>query len=165
MVGTLEIDGEPDRLAEMNLAAKDWWLSADAKLLPGEACGVTVFEILYGDGCRYFGYTGMSVFERLAELSNGFLDVRSSAFVISHCRQVSYVVRCVASHLDQGQGRALRELLVVEAPREMLRIDGTAVMSPDCWVKEGEDGPEAMSFAEWAKTRNGQANGGDPEYR
>ena len=41
--------------------------------------GVTVFEILYQDGCRYFGFTGTSVFKRLVELSNGLVDVRWDA--------------------------------------------------------------------------------------
>ena len=155
MVETLAIDGVPDSLAEMNLAARDWWLGDDARLLPGEVGGVTVFEILYEDGCRYFGYTGKSVLERLAELSNGLVDVRSNGFVSEHCRQLAYVMRCVASNLDQGGARELRELLVAEAPDEDLRIDGTTVMSPACRLKEGDDGVEVMSFAEWAKTTSG----------
>jgi len=90
----------------------------------------------------------------LLELSNGLLDVRSNPFVSAHCRQMSFVVRCVASNLDKGHGRELRELLVSEAPAGVLRIDGTTAMSPKCWLKEAED-VEVMTFAEWAKTTNG----------
>ena len=124
-------------------------------LLPGEDDGATVFEILFQDGCRYFGFTGTSVFERLVELSNGLVDVQSNSFVSEHCRQMSYFVRCVASNLERGVGRELRELLVAEAPDGVSRIDGTKAMSAKCWLKEGEDDVEVMTFAEWAKTTSG----------
>ena len=150
---------------EPELLATLWWQESDTRLLPGEAGGLTVFEILYEDGCRYFGYTGKSVFERLTELSNGILDVRSNAFVVDHCRQVTYVVRSVASNFDRDGARELRELLVAEAPDGSLRIDGTTVMSPACWLKEGDDRVEVMSFAEWAKTMSGGFKEGNPEYR
>ena len=142
-----------------------WWQESDGSLLPGEAGGVTVFEILYEDGCRYFGYTGKSVFERLVELSNGLVDVRSNGFVSEHCRQMSYVVRCVASNLDRGTGRELRELLVSDAPDGVSRVDGTTAMSPKCWLKEGDDDVEVLTFAEWAKTMSGGFNEGNPKYR
>ena len=133
--------------------ARDWWYHDGGRLLPGEAgeAGVTVFEILYEDGCHYFGFTGSSVFERLVELSSGLVDVRSNGFVSAHCRQMSYVVRCVSSDLDRGVARELRELLVAEAPDGVSRIDGTTVMSSACWLKEGGDNVEVMTFAEWAK--------------
>ena len=165
MVEKLGIDSFSDRPVDAHLVARDWWLENDARLLPGEVDAVTVFEILYQDGCRYFGFTGASVFERLVELSNGLVDVRSNGFVSEHCRQMSYVVRCVASNLDRGGARELRELLVAEAPDGGLRIDGTTVMSPACWLKEGDDGVEVSSFAEWAKTMSGGFNEGNPEYR
>ena len=65
---TREIDGAPGRLAEMNLVARDWWSGADARLLPGEAGGVSVFVIDFADECRFFGYTGSRVFDRVSEL-------------------------------------------------------------------------------------------------
>ena len=148
----------------MNPVAKEWWRDG-AMLLPGEAGGATVFEILYQDGCRHFGFTGMPVFDRLGELSSGVLDVRSSTFVTDHCRQVAYVVRCVASNLDRARARELRELLVAEAPDGALRIDGTTVMAPDCWVQDNDDRVDVMSFAEWAKTTSGGPEEGNPEYR
>ena len=162
---TFAIEGLPDQFVDAHLVATEWWLGDDARLLPGEAGGVTVFEILYEDGCRYFGYTGTSVFERLVELSSELVDVRSNSFVGEHCRQMSYVVRCVASNLERGVARELRERLVAEAPDGGLRIDGTTVMSPACWLKEDDDGVEVMSFAEWAKTMSGGFNEGNPEYR
>ena len=140
-----------DQFVDVHLVARDWWRESNGALLPSEAGGVTVFEILYQDGCRYFGFTGTSVFERLGELSNGLVDVRSNGFVSEHCRQMSYFVRCVASNLERSAGRELRELLVSEAPDGVSRIDGTTVMSPACWLKEDDDGVEVMSFAEWAK--------------
>ena len=152
------IDTVPDRSAELKLVVGNWWRERDARLLPGEAGGVTVFEILYEDGCRYFGYTDKGVLERLAELSSGLVDVRSDGFVSEHCRQLAYVVRSVETNLDRGEARKLQELLVAEAPDEGLRIDGTTVMSPDCWLKEGDDGVEVMSFSERAKTMSGGSN-------
>ena len=148
---TQEIVDTADCSAELNQIATDWWRDSGGALVPGEDDGVTVFEILFQDECRYFGFTGTSVFERLVELSNGLVDVRSNGFVSEHCRQMSYVVRCVASNLDRGVARELRELLVAEAPDGGVRIDGTTVMSRVCWLKEDDDGVEVMSFAEWAK--------------
>ena len=150
-----KVDRLLDRSADLGLLASDWWQENDGRLLPGEAGeagGVTVFEILYQDGCRHFGFTGMRVFERLVELSNGLVDVRSNGFVSEHCRQLSYVVRCVASNLDRDVARELRELLVAEAPDGASRIDGTTVISPACSLKEGDDDVVVMTFAEWAKT-------------
>ena len=149
-----KIDGVLDRSADLGLLASDWWQENDGRLLPGEAGGVTVFEILYQDGCRHFGFTGTNVFDRLVELSNGLVDGRSNGFVSEH-RQLSYVVRCVATNLDRGTGRELRELLVSEAPDGALRIDGTTVISPACSLKEGDDDVVVMTFAEWAKTTSG----------
>ena len=143
-----------DRSVDAAMVAGHWWQESDGPLSPGEG-GITVFEIVFQDECRFFGFTGKSVFERLVELSNGLVDVRSNSFVSEHCRQMSYVVRCVASNLDRGGARELRELLVAEAPDGGLRIDGTTVMSAVCWLKEGEDDVEVMSFAEWAKTTSG----------
>ncbi len=152
-----------DSSAEMNRIATDWWRDSSGALVPGEGEGVTVFEILFQDDCRYFGFTGTSVFERLVELSNGLVDVRSNSFVGEHCRRLSYVVRCVASNLDRGTGRELRELLVSEAPDGVLRIDGTTAMSPKCWLKKGDDNAEVMTFAEWAKTTSGGFKQSNPE--
>ena len=141
------------------MVAGRWWQESYAPLLAGEVHGVTVFEILFQDQCRYFGFTGMSVFERLVELSSGVLDVRSNAFVSEHCRQLPYVVRCVASNLHRTAGRELRDLLVAQAPDEdVLRIDGTTVTSLHCWIKKGDGGDSGvgvMSFAEWAKNESG----------
>ena len=155
-IGTISVIEKPD-IAALTLSpadqirvSRDWWCHDGGRLLPGEA-GVTVFEILYQDGCRYFGITGSSVFDRLVELSHGFVDVRSNSFVSERCRQMSYVVRCVSSDLDRDVARELRELLVAEAPDGGLRIDGTTVMSSACWLKEGGDDVEVMTFAEWAK--------------
>ena len=138
------------------------WADSDGGRLPGEESGITLFEILFQDGCRHFAFTGTSVFERLVKLSSGSADVRSNPFLSAHCRQMSYVVRCVASNLDQGAGRELRDLLVAGAPSGVSRIDGTTAMSPDCWLKEGED-VEVMTFAEWAKTTGGGPKNRNPE--
>ena len=151
----LAMDGVPDHVVDLGRIARDWWQGDDSRLLPGEADGATVFEILFQDECRYFGFTGKGVFGRLVELTDGLVDVRSHSFVSEHCRQMTYAVRCIASNLDKGEGRELRELLVSEAPDGVSRIDGTTAMSPDCWVKEGIGDVEVMSFAEWAKTTNG----------
>ena len=57
---TREINVAPDRLAEMNLVARDWWGRDNPRLLPGECGGVTVFVMDFADGCRFYGYTGFA---------------------------------------------------------------------------------------------------------
>ena len=57
-------------------------------------------------------------------------------------------VRCVASKLDRVIARDLRQMLVVEAPGEVFRIDETTVSSPACWLNNDA---EEMSFAEWVE--------------
>ncbi len=143
------------KTVDIGLVATDWWRENGGRLLPGEGDGLTVFEVLYEDGCRYFGFTKTGVFQRLGELSNGSLEVRSGSFVVEHCRQMYYVVRCVASGLDKRGAKELREMLVVAAPDGVARIDGTTAVSPKCWLQEDDDDVEVMTFAEWAKTGNG----------
>ena len=151
----LKREGDAGRPGDPVLVAGHWWQENYRPLLPGETDGVTVFEILFQDQCRYFSFTGMSVFERLVELSSGVLDVRSNAFVSEHSRQLPYVVRCVASSLSRAAARELRDLLVAGAPDDRLRIDGTTVTSVDCWIKTAQEGVVVMSFAEWAKNERG----------
>ena len=54
----------------------------------------------------------------------------SNAFVREHGGSVPYVVRCVASNMDQRQGRQLRDLLVARAPGDVYVAYGDPVQ----WV-------------------------------
>ena len=56
--------------------------------------------------------------------------VLSNAFVREHGGSVPYVVRCVASNMDQRQGRQLRDLLVARAPGDVYVAYGDPVQ----WV-------------------------------
>ena len=141
-----------ERSAEIHQLVTDWWQESGYPLLPGEGDGVTLFEVRFQDGCRYFGLTEIGVFERLVELSRGLVDIRSSLFVSGHCRHMCYVVRCLASGLDRGVATNLREEVVAEAPDGYSPVDGATVVSAGCWLNGGSDPTVVMSFAEWAKS-------------
>ena len=125
-----ELTQVPAWLAEQIKFARDWWHDDPVCLLPGEEGGHTVFVIEFYDGCKYFGYTRKSVFARLASLMSESGGWGSNTFVREHGGSVPYVVRCVASNLDQRQGRQLRDLLVARAPGDVYVADGDPVQ----WV-------------------------------
>ena len=60
-----EIEGAFDRSIDAAMVAGHWWQESNGVLLPGENGHITVFEILFQDECRYFGFTGTTVFRRL----------------------------------------------------------------------------------------------------
>ena len=148
-----EIDGGPGRMVEMNLVAKEWWSGADTRLLPGEEGGVTVFAILFWDGCQYLRLTDSDVFERVDDLVASHLYERQSSFVAEHCGRMGAVVRVVASGLDVVAAAELRDELVAQAPDEMRRVNSDLLEAPDCFLAEVAAEPVRMTFAEWAKTR------------
>ena len=147
----------------MNLVARDWWQEDDARLLPGEEAGTTVFAVAFQDGCWYFGYTSGSLFGRLCELRGDHLDRGADAFVRDHGQRMAYLVHCVASGLGESCAEKLRDQLMSQAPRDVYLVADTAVTTPDCWLGEEEPEVEVLSFSEWAKTNNYEANGGNPE--
>ena len=161
MVETIGIDGVSDRSVEMDVVARDWWRDDDARLLPGEEGGATTFMVEFEDGCRYCGYTGGSVFERLRQLMGGSCDRGSNDFVREHGQQMVYVVWCVASNLDRSRARELRNQLASQAPGDLFVVDGTTLTASDCWLKEGAPEVEVMTFAEWANSREVHAGTGD----
>ena len=120
----------PAWLAEQIKFARDWWHDDPVCLLPGEESGHTVFVIEFYDGCKYFGYTRKSVVTRVASLMSESGGWGSNAFVREHGGSVPYVVRCVASNMDQRQGRQLRDLLVARAPGDVYMAYGDPVQ----WV-------------------------------
>ena len=141
----------PVSSAELSRLARDWWRAADDNLLPGEAGGRTVFVLDFWDGCRYFGYTRGSVFGRLATLLSEAGSFGFNAFVVGHAARVPYLVRCVASRMDERQARELRNLLVSEAPAHLTRFNGTTVRSAGCCLAtEGSVGG-GMPFHEAAE--------------
>ena len=67
---------------------------------------------------------------RVASLMSESGGWGSNAFVREHGGSVPYVVRCVASNMDQRQGRQLRDLLVARAPGDVYVAYGDPVQ----WV-------------------------------
>ena len=92
----------------------------------------TVFVIDFSDGCRYFGWTRDSVASRVAALISDVGGRGANPFVQEHAGGVPYLVRCVASNLDEREARELRNLLVSQAPVVRGDGDGTTVVSSGC---------------------------------
>ena len=74
------------------------------------------------------------MFSRLRELMGGPFDSGTNDFAMEHGRRMVYVVRCVASGMDEGKARALRNLLVSEAPDEWADSNGTTLEYAGCWL-------------------------------
>ena len=152
----LKIDGVLDGPADLSVFAIDWWQGDDGRLLPGEASGFTVFVVEFQDGCRYVSCTGLSVFVVLTELMCGSPVHGSGDFVKEHCREMAYVVRCVASDLAEAAAVELVDRLVLAAPERLLRLLGSrgqVLEDAECFLGKNAPGLVTMSFAEWAKTR------------
>ena len=151
-----QIEPAVDRFEDVVDAAAfvaEWWDNADGRRLPGEEGGYTVFTIDFWDGCRYFDYTPGAVFERVSELGYGPVEVWRNNFVAEHSREMTYVVRCVASGLAVADALELVTRLVVAAPRGMVLRGGGALEHPECFLGEHALEPVTMSFGEWVKTR------------
>ena len=119
--------------------AKDWWSAERFRLLPGEEDGHTVFVIDFYDRCKYFGYTKEPVFYRAASLATRIDNWMPHSFVINHTRQVPYTIRCIRSGLNDLQAKRLRNLLVAQAPHNLLTSRGSSVQTPSCWLSEARD--------------------------
>ena len=146
MAGSSENEsGVPAWFVDMFATAQHWWRQDDSRLLPGEEGSATVFVIAFADGCRYCGYTSEGVFTRLRELFGGPFDSGTNDFVMEHGRQIVYVVRCVASGMDEGQARALRNLLVSQAPDEWTGTNSTTLEHAGCWLSGKVIGEEKYS--------------------
>ena len=145
---TREIEGAPDRLAGMNLVARDWWSGADAQLLPGEIGGVSVFVIEFADGCHFFGYTGSRVFDRVSTLVMK-RGASANAFVSGHAARVPYLVKCVASGLGRRDARQLRDLLVLLGPSRSVGVGRSVVESACCWLADDEAVGDSLPFSEF----------------
>ena len=139
--------------------ARDWWQDDDARVLPGEESGTTVFVVEFQDGCQFFGYTHRSVFVRLGELMGGPLDRGSEGFVREHGQRMAYLVYCVTSGMERSCARQLRDELVSQAPVGVYWADGATVTTSHCGLREGETEAEVLSFSEWIKTRENEAGG------
>ena len=156
------MDGQED----IDGVAEDWWQDEAVRLLPGEYGGVTVFEIVFWDGCRYIGHTDSTdacVFERVDDLVASPLGERRNLFVAEHCARMGSVVRCIASNLDSHAAANLRHELVFAAPDSMERVDEASLEVRECFLAQVPTEPVRMSFAEWAKTREDREIGGSVE--
>ena len=146
---TREINVAPDRWAEMNLVARDWWGRDNPRLLPGECGGVTVFVMDFADGCRFYGYTGLPVFDRVSALVMKRGAYTTNDFVSDHAARVPYVVRCVASGLGRGDARHLRDFLVLPGPSRSAGVGRSVVESVCCWLAEDDAGGDSLPFSEF----------------
>ena len=72
----------------------------------------------------------------------------SNPFGVRHAARVPYEVRCVASNLERGQARQLRDLLVSEAPGEVTRSNGTTVQAAGCWLAAEDSAGGGIPFHE-----------------
>lgn len=143
-----DVDKVPRQSEEMYLIAADWWSGADARLLPGEAGGVTVFVIDFRDGCCFFGYTGSRVFDRVSALVTKHGAYTTNEFVSEHAARVPYVVRCVASGLGRSDARLLRDFLVSLGPARSAGAGRSVVESACCWLADDGVVGDSLPFSE-----------------
>ena len=141
--------------------AAEWWGIAEGRRLPGEAAAFTVFAIEFWDGCRYVGVTEMSILDAVDDLvASPFLE-RRSLFVSDHCGRMGYVVRCVASDLDQDIGEQLRSALVEQSAVDNDPNGAGTVVGDGCVFAAVPKAPIRKSFGDWVKTREQGVSGGD----
>ena len=119
--------------------ARDWWNHDRFRLLPGEEDAHTVFVIDFYDRCKYFGYTKESVFYRAASLATNIDSWAPNAFVMEHAQRVPYTIRCIKSGLNDLQAKRLRNMLVAQAPQNLLTPRGCVVQTANCWLFEPDD--------------------------
>ena len=119
--------------------AQDWWSTDRFRLLPGEHEDHTVFVIDFYDRCKYFGYTKESVFHRAASLSTHIDSWAPNAFVMEHAARIPYAIHCIKSGLNDLQARRLRNMLVAQAPQNIVTPRGSIVQTPNCWLHEPEE--------------------------
>lgn len=134
----MEQPSPPVQLDETNQFAKDWWSGDTFRLLPGEEDDHTVFVIDFYDRCKYFGYTKESVFFRAASLAT-YINWTPHAFVMDHAQRVPYTIHCIKSGLNDLQAKRLRNMLVAQAPQNLLTPRGSCVQTPNCWLSEPEE--------------------------
>lgn len=129
-------DGLRKEFHDRIVFADQWWQNAESEghQLPGEENLNTVFVIDFYDGCRYFGYTNESVTYRVASLAFHLGSWGTTSFVENHARRVPYVVRCIASNLEDRDAKEVRDLMAARAPENFTHAYGTTVQSPDCWL-------------------------------
>ena len=138
----------PEGFVELYVVARDWWTGDDTWLLPGEVGGVTVFVVDFADGCRFFGYTGSRVFDRLSALVMKRGAYTANEFVSGHAVQVPYVVRCVKSGLGRGDARQLRDFLVMLGPSRTAGAGRSVVESESCWLFDDGAAGDSLPFAQ-----------------
>ena len=119
--------------------AKEWWSTDRFRLLPGEEDDHTVFVIDFYDRCKVFAFTKESVFYRAASLATHINSWAPNVFVMEHAQRVPYTIRCISSGLNDLQARRLRNMLVAQAPQNMLTPTGCVVQTANCWLFEPDD--------------------------
>ena len=119
--------------------AQEWWRDDRFRLLPGEEDEHTVYVIDFYDRCKYFGYTKEPVFYRAASLAAHVDSWAPNAFVMEHTGRVPYAILCIKSGLNDLQAKRLRNMLVAQAPQNLLTRRGSIVQTPNCWLSEPEE--------------------------
>ena len=126
---------DPDRPVDVSEVGRQWWLHADSRRLAGEDV-VTVFEVLFWDGCRHFGYpdaTMPSVMDCIDALIASPFREQRNAFVGEHCARMGSVVRIVSAGVDPVVAKELRDELVTQAPDAMRRVYEGSLEAPECF--------------------------------
>ena len=136
---TSDIGHFPDHTTERIQFAKDWWNGDAFRLLPGEADDHTVYVIDFYDRCKYFGYTKEPVFHRAASLAANIGSWDTNTFVEEHAARVPYAIHCIKSGLNDLQARRLRDILVAQAPENVLADCGNVVQTHNCWLSSHTD--------------------------
>ena len=129
----------PDHIAELIEFTLEWWKEDVSRLLPGEQNDHTVYLIDFYDRCRYFGFTKEPVFYRAASLAINIAGWGTNSFVEEHAARVPYAIRCIKSGLTDLQARRLRNMLVAQAPENVLSSRGSVVQTPTCWLMRQAD--------------------------
>ena len=129
----------PDHIANLIEFTLDWWKEDASRLLPGEQDDNTVYLIDFYDRCRYFGFTKEPVFYRAASLAANIARWGTNIFVEEHAARVPYAIRCIKSGLNDLQARRLRDMLVAQAPENVLSGRGSVVQTPNCWLMRQAD--------------------------
>ena len=120
----------PDHIADLIQSSQDWWQGGAYRLLPGEEDDNTVYLLDFYDRCRYFDFTKAPVFHRAASLATTITRWSTNVLVEEQSARVPYAIRCIKSGINYLQARRLRDMLVAQAPENILPGRGSVRADP-----------------------------------
>ena len=115
--------------------ARDWWNHDRFRLLPGEEDAHTIFVIDFYDRCKYFGYTkelGLLP-RRIAGHQHRQLGAQRFRHGTRSASPVHHPLHQIRSSTTCRPGR-LRNMLVAQAPQNLLTPRGCVVQTANCWL-------------------------------